>query len=209
MKRDQLASMLASRIAEGICWVSEDPIEIFEEASTGEAHVGCTFSPGSVGVFFRLDMVGFPFLRQKKSVDWLVLLHHPDGSLDAHLVECKLTVNAQSWHKTKDQMASSVTRCLALAGALGAEIRRFHGYTAYRNDRLSAPRSPDPVFSRLPLGPAAVAREEPTETREARLGQRDWQADEIRLEGVGTPVAHRRILLDPISGIGKVELQVS
>jgi hypothetical protein len=208
VKRDQLANMLASRIADGVCWVSEAPIDIFEEASDGEAHVTCTFAPGSVGVFFRLEGMGFPYLRNQKSVDWLVLLHHTDGALDAHLVECKRTVNAQTWRKTKDQMASSVTRCLALAGALGAEIRRFHGYTAYRNDKLSAPRSPDPVFSRLPLGPGAVAREEPTETREARVGQRDWQAADILLEGFDTPVTHRRVLLDPSSGIGNVELFV-
>ncbi len=208
MKWVKLANRLSSRFADGVCWVSEAPVDIFEEARDGEARVTCTFSPGSVGVFFKLDAVGFPFLRQKKSVDWLVLLLHPDGSLDAHLIECKRTVSFRTWYEIKLQMASSVTRSLALAGALGAEIRRFHGYTAYRKDELSAQQSPDPVFSRLPLGPGVVARAEPAETREARSGQCDWEATEIRLEGVDTLVTHRRVLLNPSSGIGKIEFLV-
>jgi hypothetical protein len=209
MKRDQLANRLTSRIADGVCWVSGAPVELFEEASDGEARVTCTFSPGSVGVFFKLDQVNFPFLRQKKSVDWLVFLLHPDGSLDAHLVECKRTVSWRKWYEIRIQMAASVTRSLALAGALGVEIRHFHSYTAYRNDEISARLSPDPVFSRLPLGPGVVARKEPAETREVRSGQRDWEAAEIRLEGVDVLVTHRRVPLASSSGIGNVELLVS
>jgi hypothetical protein len=204
--RDDLASRLAARIADGVCWMSDDPVVIYEDATDGEARVTCTFPPGGVGLIFRLDEVGFPFLRQRASVGWLVLLCLPDGSMDAHLVECKRTVNWRKWHEIKGQMAASVTRCLALAGALRVEIRRFHGYTAHRNDRLSVPRSPDPVFTRLPLGPGAVAREEPAETREARVGQLDWDADEIRLEEVGAAVPHRRVPLDPLSGVGRLEL---
>ena len=209
MTRGDLVQSLAARIAYGVCWVSEDPVVLYEEALEGEARVTCALPPGRIGLVFRLDRVGFPFLRQKASVDWLVLLHLPDGSLDAHLVECKRTVDAGRWRETRGQMASSVTRCLALAGALGGTIRRFHGYTAYRNERLSPPRSPDPVFARLPVGPGAVAREEPAETREARVGQLDWETDEIHLEGAGAPVPHQRVPLDPGSGVGRVDLVAS
>jgi len=99
-------------------------------------------------------------------------------------------------------MAGSITRSLALAGALRAEIRRFYCYTAYRNDRLSRRGAPDPLLARQPLGSVS----EPAETREARAGQLDWEVDEIRLEGVDTPVSHRRVQLDPASGTGRVEL---
>jgi hypothetical protein len=207
--RDNLARRLAARIADGVCWVSEEPVDVFEEASGGEARITCAFAAGEVGLIFRLDEMSFPFLRQKAAVDWLVLLHLPDGAFDAHLVECKRTVTWRKWHEIKGQMASSITRCRALAGALGGEIRRFHGYTAYRNDRLSTPRSPDPVFSRLPLGPGAVAQEEPAETREARAGHLDWEAGDLRLEGVGAVVPHRRVQLDPLSGVGSVVLSPS
>jgi hypothetical protein len=200
--REELARRLAARIEDGFCWVSEAPIEVFEETAGGEARVTCTLSSEGVCLVFRLDEVGFPFLRQRKAVDWLVLLHVLDGSIDAHLIECKRTVSSGSWREIKSQMASSVTRGLALAGALGAQIRRFHCYTAYRNDRLST----DPVFARLPLGPGAVARAEPAETRGARLGHLDWEATEIVLEGMDTRVSHQRVPLDPVTGVGQVEL---
>jgi hypothetical protein len=212
MTRDELGRRLAARIADGVCWVSEAPIPVFEESSDGAAEISCTWpseaASGATGVAFRLDKMGFPFLRQRKAVDWLLLLHFTDGSIDAHLIECKRTVGADQWREIKLQMASSVTRGLALAGALGVQIRRFHAYTAYRNDRLSTHRSPDPVFIRLPIGPGAVAREEPAETRGARLGQLDWEAAEILLEGVSPRVSHVRVPLDPGTGSGQVELSV-
>lgn len=208
MTRDELDRRLTARIQDGFCWASEAPIEIFEENVTGEARVTCTFSSGAVGLVFRLEKVGFPFLRQAKSVDWLVLVHLPDGGLSAHLIECKRTVNQGKWHDIKEQMAASVTRGLALAGALGSEIRRFHCYTAYRNDRVSPQRSPDPVLEKLPVGPAATTRGEEADVREARIGELDWYAAEIRLDGLDVHVAHRRVQLEQSSGFGRIDLSV-
>lgn len=206
MTRDDLAQRLLARIADGFCWVSEEPVEVFEESAEGEARVTCTRPGGGLYLVFHLDDVGFPFLRQRKAVDWLLFVHDAEGAIDAHLIECKRTVNPSKWREIKEQMASSVTRTRALAGALGVEIRRFHGYTAFRNDRLSTRTAPDPVFTRLPLGPGAVARAEPAETRTARLGQLDWEAAEIAIGGVDAPVQHRRVPLDPASGVGQAEL---
>ncbi len=209
MKRDDLTSRVATRIKEGLCWASEEPIEIFEDVREGEARVTCTASVDGLCLVFQLDRVGFPFLRQQKSVDWLVLVHLPDGSMDAHLVECKRKVNAHTWSDVKSQMASSVVRSFALAGVLNASIRRFYAYTAYRHDNLSARRSPDPIFARLPVGSGAVAGQEGTETRQARLGQLDWEAPEIVLQGVDAPLVHRRVQLDQASGVGRMELIAS
>jgi hypothetical protein len=206
VKRDDLTSRVAARIKDGLCWASEDPIEVFEDAKEGEARVTCTASAESLCLVFRLDRVGFPFLRPQKSVDWLLLVHLPDGSLDAHLVECKRKVNAHTWSDVKSQMAASVLRSFALVGALNATIRRFYGYTAYRHDNLAPSRSPDPIFARLPIGSGVVAGQEATETREARLGQMDWESPEILLQGVEAPITHRRVQLDQASGKGQTAL---
>jgi hypothetical protein len=197
-----LERRIAERIADGYCQIGKAPIEIFEDAKEGQARVTCAFSAAGVGLWLRLDKVGFPFLRRQKSVDWLVLVHLPAGSMDAHLIECKTTMGSKQWLEVKDQMSSSVVRALALAGALEVQIRRFFCYTAYRHDRLSIRRSPDPFLMRQPLGSCA----EPAETRRARTGQLDWEADEIRLDGVGTPIPHRRVPLDPDMGTGQAEL---
>lgn len=209
MTRDELGRRLAARIESGYCWACEGPFDLFEEIRGGEGRLTCTLPPGACGLVFHLDKVGFPFLRQRTSVDWLVLVHLPDGWVDAHLVEFKTTVNAYKWHETKGQMTSSVTRARALAGALQAPIRGFFSCTAYRNDLLSARCSPDPVFARLPIGSGAVARGEPEETRNVRAGALDWQVGAITLDGLDGPVPHRRAPLDPASGVGQVELASS
>jgi hypothetical protein len=113
-------------------------------------------------------------------------------------------VNPDKWREIKGQMAGSITRSLAVASVLRAKIRRFYCYTAYRNDRLSRRAAPDTLFARQPLGSGS----EPAETRGARVGQLDWEVDEIRFEGLDAPVPHHRIQLDPASGTGRVELAV-
>jgi hypothetical protein len=204
--RDELGQRLAARIAEGFCWVGEEVVEIFEDSADGEARVTCALPPGGVGLVFRLDRVGFPFLRQRSAVDWLLFVHLTDGSVDAHLVEFKRTVNPFKWREVKEQMASSVTRTRALAGALGVEVREVHCYTAFRRDFLSLPATLAPVLVRSPVGSEEVARAEPAETHTGRLGQRDWGAPEISIDGVDTPVLHRRIQLDPTTGVGQTVL---
>ena len=183
MTRDELERRLAERIADGFCQIGEAPIEIFEEAAAAKARVTCTFTAARVGLTFQLDKVGFPFLRRQKSVDWLVLVHLPEGLVDAHIIECKTTMGVSTWLDVKDQMSSSVMRTLALAGVLEAQIRRFYCYTAFRNDRLSVRRSPDPLLMRQPLGSGV----EPTETRPARAGQLDWEADRSTSKELACP----------------------
>jgi hypothetical protein len=206
MTRDELGLCLGARIAEGYCWVCEGLVEIFENIVGAEGLVACTLPSAGVGLIFQLDKVGFPFLRQQKTVDWLLLVHLPDGSIDAHLVEFKTTVGLTTWRDVKEKMASSVTRARALVGALGVALRDVHCYTAFRNAKLSVPVARNPALTRGLIGSEDVVRAERADTRTARAVQLDWEAPEISIDGVDTPVLHRRIQLDPTTGVGQTVL---
>jgi hypothetical protein len=201
-----LGKRLDARIGDGFCWVSQAPISLYEELSDGEAQVTCAFSPDAVCLVFKLDRVAFPFLRPQRSVDWLLLLCHPDGLIEAHLVECKRKIDSKSWRDIKEQMSSSIIRALTLGGALGVEVARFFCYTAFRNDRISSRSSPDPVFAKIPIGPAEVAAAEPAASREARAGGFDWRGATIRIGTIDADVPHEKVQLDVATGVGRIDL---
>lgn len=69
MTRDEFERRIAERIADGYCQIGKAPIEIFEDAKEGQARVTCAFSATGVGLWLRLDKVGFPFLRRQNFAD--------------------------------------------------------------------------------------------------------------------------------------------
>jgi hypothetical protein len=103
-------------------------------------------------------------------------------------------------------MNSSVVRALTLGGALGVEVARFFCYTAFRNDRLSPRSSPDPVFAKVPIGPARVAAAEPAASRDARAGEFDWRDATIWMDAIDAHVPHAKVKLDAATGVGQIVL---
>jgi hypothetical protein len=137
--------------------------------------------------------VPFGFLSKEtfgndSTADNAFLIHRADCHREAHVIECKKTINADEWIKAKRQIHSSLVRLAALAGVMDVRITRYVCYTAYREDRLEVRRNADPILFKVPIGGALDPVVE---------GQLDWFGDSLDLGGFLTGVPHRRLQVDP------------
>jgi hypothetical protein len=149
----------------------------------------------------------FGFLKDKKNADGALLVWRDDGSRDgcfeAHVMECKKTVDQSKWNDILQQLRWTFMRLRAVSGALGVPLRRVTFYTAYREDKLSSTSSRNPVLPRNPIT-SRFAKPEEVIDRPRQL-QMDWQNDDIALGDFEGRFAHRKIELDGL-GNGAIGL---
>ena len=169
-------------------------VTIAEQAVAGEAKVECSLPSESLCIQWNFHG-GFPFLKVDKNADGALLIQRNDGTHEAHVMECKRTVDQTKWSEILQQMRWTLSKLMALAGALGVHLDRAVFYTAFRNDRLSTVSSPNPIFAKLPIetdAPAEIVRD----IGRARQLQIDWENDDISLGDFEGRFAHRKIELD-------------
>ena len=169
-------------------------VTVAEQAVAGEANVECSLPEGSLCVQWSF-YGGFPFLKVDKNADGALLVRRDDGTYEAHVIECKRSVDQTKWSEILQQMRWTLSKLMALSGALGIHLERAVFYTAFRNDRLSTVSSPNPILAKLPVeteGPPEDVRE----LNRARQLQLDWENDDITLGDFEGRFAHTKIALD-------------
>lgn len=165
-----------------------------ETAVPGEATVALALPEGCIAIQWRLPTGVFRVLKEEANADGAFILQRADGSFEAHVVECKKTVDRRDWAKARKQMRWTLSRLRALAGVLGIELRRGVLYTAFRADNLSPESDPNPTAQRRPLGP--LQEEGPGIVWDERRAEREWVDNEVRLAGFDARFTHRKIQLD-------------
>lgn len=176
-------------------WVpAPGPVTVREAEREGEATVELTLPAGCECLELWLPTGMFNILAEDKNADGALLVAQPDGTLEAHVVECKKTVDSATWGKARAQMMWTLVKLQALAGALGEQIAGAVCYTAFREDRLSEDESPNPAYSERIIGVPESAAEQ--ELRWGRRTQLEWMRGRIHLTGYRGELAHHRIPLD-------------
>jgi hypothetical protein len=182
------------------------PAVVVERERQGEANVACRIPEGSLCIQWILKDGLFLFLREQKNADGAFFLGAGQEAFEAHVIECKRTVDQSKWNDINHQMGWTLLRLRALAGVLGVTLSRAVLYTAYRNDKLSPDSSPNPAAMRRTVG--APAEPEEQELNNARRRQLDWMEDDIELRGFSGRFPHKKIELDA-NGAGAVDLELS
>lgn len=185
-----------------------DTAKIIEEEASGEAEVTCMVPEGCRCIQWTLIGGLFGFLKENKSADGALLVLRPDGAVEAHILECKRTVDQKKWGDVSKQMGSTLARLMALVGTLGERIERVHLYTAFRDDQLSEDESANPVDLRRTVGGPEERSEREREHDWAWRKQREWMADRVRLPSFAPTFEHRKVQLDRASGRGAVTLRM-
>ncbi len=159
-----------------------------EPENAGLAEIRCRFPAGFRAISWRHEQGDFWPIASDKNADGPMLVVRPDGTLEAHVMECKQTVSASEWRKALLQFEWSVIRLLAIAGALRERVERVVLYTAFRRDSLSLDQSPDAELFELPLG-----REE-----ESMIARRDrsWMWSDVALPGWSSRFPHVKVKKD-------------
>lgn len=180
---------------------------VVEQEKSGEAKIECSLPEGAVCIQWNLQDGLFLFLKGTRNADGALLIWRDDGSrdglLDAHIMECKKTVDQSKWNDILQQLRWTFMRLRAVSGALGVPLRRVTFYTAYREDKLSSDSSRNPVLPRNPIT-SRFATPDDTIERPRQL-QMDWQNDDITLGDFDGRFAHCKIELDGV-GNGSIAL---
>ena len=188
--------------------ITSPPAKVFvyENETSGKAEVECAIPDGCGCIQWQLTQTGlFQFLQKDKNADGTFLLHRASGELDAHVIECKTTVDQKRWSEMTEQMRWTLRKLMALVGAIDRRLDRVVLYTAYRFDQLSEKESPNPAAARRTIGPPEEQSPVEVELNAVRRGQLDWQRHCVRLRGFERPFHHRKIKLDERTGRGSVE----
>lgn len=175
-----------------------EQVVIVEREKAGEARVACSLPEGALCIQWNLPTGLFQFLKEEKNADGALLIWRDDGTHDghfeAHVMECKATVNQNTWTKILQQCRWTFLRLRAVAGVLGVPISRVTFYTAYRDDKLSIASSRNPLVPRNLI----TSRSAPPDERIERIRQLKmaWENDDISLADFEGRFAHTKIELD-------------
>jgi hypothetical protein len=207
MKRlGELKDVLERTIQPGLYQLHPGPCDVIvrERQKEGRAELRCAVPESTQCIVWEIEKGLFPFLRSNECADGALLIERSDGAFEAHVIECKRTIQQDSRSKAKKQMAWTLVRLHALAGALGRRLERAMLYTAYYADQLSK----DPGLLKVPVGTPGSLTEEDAAAVDALTGQFDWPEKEIELRGFDGRFPHRAIRLtggatedDPPQGI--------
>ncbi len=175
-----------------------DKAVVFEEEPGAEARIECSLPADALCVQLNLPTGLFRFLKEESNADGALLIWRNDGSRDgvfeAHVMECKKTINSNVWEKARLQLRWTFMRLRAISGALGVPLRRVTFYTAYQLNKLSSDSSRNPVLPRNPITSRFAKPEEVVER--LRQLQMDWENDDISLGDFEGRFAHRKVELD-------------
>jgi hypothetical protein len=202
--KGDIAERLAALVKTGLSREVRAPEKavVVERERSGEAHVEFTLPEGYTCVVWNLSTGLFGFLREDKNTDGVFFLCRGDGRVEAHIVECKKTVDSSKWSIAVQQMRWTLTKLLALAGALGVTLSRVVLYTAFRFDKLSADSSPNPIAARRTIEPRSEESAAETAFNDAARLQSAWEDGKVLLRGVQGELEHHKIELDKATGRG-------
>lgn len=180
------------------------PGEVFvdEKDLPGRARIGCRFGEGMLVIQWHLQDGDLRLIGGKKNADGAILVVRPDGALEAHVMECKQTVNSGKWGDVLQQFGWTVIRLLAIAGALHERVERVVLYTAFKTNALAAEQSANPEEFRIPL-----------EGEDGAFYRRDWPMmqsaveTEVELRGWTSRFLHVKVPKDE-QGHATVELRI-
>lgn len=209
--RERVARLVRARVKDKggaeravYAWVAPPgPVTVREIEAKGEAIVELALPEGCEVLELWLPTGLFGILGDDKNADGAFLVALPDGEIEAHIVECKKTVDSTSWEKALRQMSWTLVKLQALAGALGEQLAGAVFYTAFREDNLSEDESPNPAYPERIVG--APSDEAEVQLDWGRRKQLDWMRGRILLRGFRGEHAHHKIPLDG-SGRGGASL---
>lgn len=185
-------------------WVRAPARVLVEETEAeGEAALDLGLPDGTTCLVLHLPTGLFGFLAEDKNADGALLLVLADGSVEAHICECKKTVDSSQWTKALRQMTWTLVKLRALAAALGEQLAGAVFYTAFREDSLAEDSSPNPAGAERIVGVPESAPE--AELDVGRRNQLQWMRDGLRLRGFEGAFRHHKIKLDP-RGAGAAEI---
>jgi hypothetical protein len=198
--RERLETLFVST-RKGPRWTFVDgpgEVVVREKEKKGFAAVGCRFPAGFRVIDWHHELGDFSPIASDKNADGAMLVVRPDGALEAHVMECKETVNASEWKRALEQLEWTLIRLLAIAGALHERVERVVLYTAYRRDALSLDESPDAELFKLPLddGENEIVRRD-----------RSWMLSEVSLRGWASPFPHEKVQKDE-QGHASIDLRL-
>lgn len=75
-----------------------------EAEMSGEAEIACEIPEGCTCIQWRLPTGLFAFLQQDKNADGAFVIQRADGAFEAHIMECKRTVDQTKWSEILQQM---------------------------------------------------------------------------------------------------------
>jgi hypothetical protein len=180
-----------------------ETIVVAERDSAGRAEVTLRLPEGKRCIEWRVQGNLFGFLKGNLNADGAIFVLGDGDDAEAHILECKLTVNPDSWSKAKLQMRATLLRLRALAGVLGLRLTRVVCYTAYCDDDVEPDSSPDAAEGKIMSNEDDAA---PSEDRfldlEARQRQFDWRRPSIHLRDFDVPIPHRKLPLEQVHGVG-------
>jgi hypothetical protein len=182
--------------------IGPSPIIVEEAAKDGSARVSFEPQGGVRCIEWRISQGLFKFIKEDKNADGAFFVQRSESSFEAHIVECKRTINQESWNKAKLQMRWTLLRLRALAGVLGFELANVVCYTAYCDDELQAESSPDPAETKIPIGDDEPAIPEDVEIQRTLRRQFDWQSEQVHLRDFDDPFPHRKLPLQLNEGVG-------
>ncbi|UQA56476.1 hypothetical protein [Polyangium aurulentum] len=125
---------------------------VHETEKKGYARIACRFGEGVRAIQWSITAGDLRPIGSEKNADGAVLLVRPDGALEAHVMECKQTIDSSTWKKALSQLEWTVIKLLAIAGALHERVERVVLYTAFRSNALAPDESADASLFELPLG---------------------------------------------------------
>lgn len=178
-------------------------VTVTEPEKPGEADVECRIPEGCVCIDWTGSQDLFNFLEGRSKADGAFMIRRPSGEIEAHIMECKRTVDSTKWTAIMHQMRCTLSRLLALTGALGLSLSRVVLYTAFRKDSLSSDAAVDPAAAKRTIRPTEASDAE-LELDWARKQQLAWEIDEVSLRNFEGTFRHRKIPLDPVTGRGAV-----
>jgi hypothetical protein len=138
-------------------------VVVDEKEQEGFAQIACRFGEGVRIIRWTLASSDLRPIGSERNADGALLLVRPDGVVEAHVMECKHTINASTWKKALAQLEWTLLKLLAIAGALHERVERVVLYTAFRTNTLSPAESADAALFELPIG-----EEESTGSRRER-----------------------------------------
>lgn len=173
---------------------SDRQLIVKEPKKAGEAEVTVTLQRYSIA-FNNMEKSRLSCFKNAKCADGIIFEQLNDGNWNLHVMECKRTMKADEWEKTKQQFEGAILNAHALAGVLGIQgFSNIYCYTAFRHDRLTPASSPDPVFAKLLVGVPTTASP-----------SFDWEKDRVKILSLPR-VQHKKVQLDPATGTGTTEL---
>lgn len=185
MREDRLAFFLSDHLTRHPTGTT---LHIRETSQEGEANIAVQVQ-GDEALSLRLSGDGFPFFKTKKSADGHILVKNQDSSWSAYVIECKKTLNENSWSSALEQLRAAAVRLQMIADFLGITISQWFACVAYREERISPEHNKNPIHLKPLVG-------RPDGAAEMRKLSHQWQNNQVDTFPFAQQAPLRRVSLD-------------